>query len=150
VVDGEEDKTVWVYLEERFGSKTAINFGNFLFRLLFWHSCRRGVKGGILGLSPKQIMTGEVVHYVYCSIPFGCYCQISKEGTPRDSMLARTWGAIALGPSGKVQGGHKFYALDTRSVVVRRQWVRLLMSEAVIARIERLAFGQPSQPVYID
>ena len=36
------------------------------------------VKGGISGWSPKQVMTGEVVHYKYCSIPFGCYCQISK------------------------------------------------------------------------
>ena len=35
------------------------------------------VKGGISGWSPKQIMTGEVVHYKFCSIPFGCYCQIS-------------------------------------------------------------------------
>jgi hypothetical protein len=30
VVNGEEDETIWVYLEEWFGSKTAINFGNFL------------------------------------------------------------------------------------------------------------------------
>ncbi len=36
MVDGEEDKTNWVYLEERFGSKTAIKFGNFLFRLCFF------------------------------------------------------------------------------------------------------------------
>jgi uncharacterized membrane protein len=36
VLNGEEDETIWVYLEKRFGSKTAINFGNFLFRLLFW------------------------------------------------------------------------------------------------------------------
>jgi len=108
------------------------------------------VKGDISGWSPKQIMTGEVMHYKYCSIPFGCYCQISEEGTPHNSMSARTWGAIALGPSGNVQGGHKFYALDTRSVVVRRQCVRLPMSEAVIARIERLALGQPSQPVFTN
>ncbi len=33
---------------------------------------------------------------------------------------------------------------------MRRQWVQLLMSEAVIARIERLALGQPSQPVFTD
>jgi hypothetical protein len=108
------------------------------------------VKGGISGWSPKQIMTGEVVHYKFCSIPFGCYCQISEEGTPRNSMLARTRGAIALGPSGNVQGGHKFFALDTKSVVVRRQWVRLPMTAAVIARLERLALGQPSQPVFSD
>ena len=108
------------------------------------------VKGGIPGWSPKQIMTGEVVHYKYCCIPFGCYCQISKEGTPRNSMLARTEGAIALGPSGNAQGGHKFFTLATAEVVVRRQWVRLPMTEAVIARISLLAVGQPSQPVFTD
>ena len=95
-------------------------------------------------------MTSEVVLYKNCSFPFGSYCQISEEGTPRNSMLARTRGAISLGPSGNVQGGHKFYALDTKSVVVRRQWVRLPMTEAVIKRIESLAVGQPSQPVFTD
>ena len=65
-------------------------------------------------------------------------------------MLVRTRGAIALGPIGNAQGGHKFYTLDTRSVVVRRQWVRLPMTEALIARIELLAQDQPSQPVFTD
>jgi hypothetical protein len=60
------------------------------------------VKGGIPGWSPRQIMTGEVVYYKYYSVPFGSYCQISKEDTPRNSMLARTEGALALGPSGNV------------------------------------------------
>ena len=32
------------------------------------------VKGGILTqFGPKQIMTGEVVHYKFCSLPFGQY-----------------------------------------------------------------------------
>ena len=99
------------------------------------------VKGGISRWSPKQIMTGEVVHYKYCSIPFGCYCQISAEGTPRNSMLARTESALALGPSGNTQGGHKFWTLNTGRVVVRRQWVRLPMTVAVIARIDLMAVG---------
>ena len=102
------------------------------------------VKGGISGYSPKQIMTGEVIHYKSCSIPFGCYFQISEEGTPRNSMLARTRGAIALGPSVNTQGGHKFFTLDTRTVVVRRQWARIPMTAPVIAPIELLAWGQPS------
>ena len=41
------------------------------------------VKGGILTqFSPKQIMTGEVVHYKFFSLPFGQYFQMSKEDTP--------------------------------------------------------------------
>jgi hypothetical protein len=40
------------------------------------------LKGGIPPqFSPKQIMTGKVVHYKFCSIPFGQYCQISEEGS---------------------------------------------------------------------
>ena len=108
------------------------------------------VKGGIPGWSPKQIMTGEVVYYKYYCVPFGSYCQISKEDTPRNSMLARTEGAIALGPSSNVQGGVKFHTLATGKVVVRRQFKRLPMTDAVIARIELLAAGQPSHPVFTD
>ncbi len=71
------------------------------------------VKGGIfIQFSPKQIMTGEVVHYKFCSVPFGQYCQILEEGHPRNGFGAQTQGAIALGPSGNVQGGHKFYTLS--------------------------------------
>jgi len=41
------------------------------------------------------IMTGEVVYYKYCNIPFGCYCQISTQGTPSNSMLVRIEGVRA-------------------------------------------------------
>jgi hypothetical protein len=105
------------------------------------------VKGGIPGWSPKQIMTGKVMHYNHYCVPFGLYCQISSEDTPRNSMLARTEGAIILGPSGNAQGGIKLNTLTTDKVVVRMQYKRLPMTDAVIARIGLLAVGQPSHPV---
>ena len=109
------------------------------------------VKGGIsTQFSPRQIMTGEVVNYKFCSVPFGCYCQISNEGTPRNSMLARTEGALALRPSGNAHGEHKFWTLNTGSIVVRGQWVRLPITDTVIARIDSKARGQPAQPVFTD
>ena len=42
MVNGEEDKMIWVYLEERFRSKTSVHFGNFMFRSLLWHFRLRG------------------------------------------------------------------------------------------------------------
>ena len=109
------------------------------------------VKGGIsTQFSPKQIMTGEVVHYKFCSIALGQYCQISEEGHPRNGLGARTQGAIALGPSGNVQGGHKFYTLNTASVVVRWDWKALPMPQSVIDRLNAKAKGQPSHPVFTD
>ncbi len=41
------------------------------------------VKGGLSScLSPKQIMSGEVVDYKFCSMGFGRYCQIHEEVQP--------------------------------------------------------------------
>jgi hypothetical protein len=95
-------------------------------------------------------MTGEVVHYKFCSLPFGQYCQISEVGTPRNSLAARTQGAIAIGPSGNVQGGHKFYTLHTASIVVRRDWKALPMPQSVIDHLNAKAQGQPTYPVFTD
>jgi hypothetical protein len=61
-----------------------------------------------LKLSPKQIMLGDVVHYKFCAIGFGWYCQIHEEDQLRNGMVARTQGALSLGPSGNAQGGHNF------------------------------------------
>ncbi len=72
------------------------------------------VKGEISSrLSPKQIMSGEVVHYKFCSMDFGRYCQIHKQDQPQNSSKSRTQGAISLGPSGNSQGGNKFYTSKT-------------------------------------
>ncbi len=58
------------------------------------------VKGELsLKLSPKQIMSGEVVQYKFCSMGFGRYCQIHEEDQPCDDMVARTQGMILLGPT---------------------------------------------------
>ncbi len=79
------------------------------------------VKGGLSSrLSPKQIMSGEVVHYKFCVMGFGRYCQIHEEDQPQNNLAARTQSALSLGPSGNAQGGHKFYFLTTGKVVV--QW----------------------------
>ena len=79
------------------------------------------VKEGLLSkLSPKQIMSGEVVQFKFCAMVYGRYFQIHKEDQLRNSTAVRKQGAITLGPSGNTQGGHKFYTLNTGKVVVRQ------------------------------
>jgi hypothetical protein len=63
-------------------------------------------------------MSGEVVHYKFCAMGFGRYCQIHEEDQPQNNLAARMQGAISLGPSGNAQGGHKFYTLTTGKVAV--------------------------------
>ena len=82
MVNGEEDKTVWVYLEEQFGSKTAINFGNFLFRLLFRRSCCRGslLEGSSSGrVRTKFIPVVAVVANEVCNLAEGLVCDWAVE-----------------------------------------------------------------------
>ena len=55
------------------------------------------VKGGISeNYSPKKIMSGEVVYYKFCSMPFGAYCQILEDDQPQNILAARTQGALVL------------------------------------------------------
>jgi hypothetical protein len=95
-------------------------------------------------------MLGEVVQYKFCAMGFGRYCKIHKEDQPSNGMVARTQGAILPGPSGNVQGGHKFFTLTTGKVVICWAWTELLTSAAVIERVHLLAKGMPALPIFTD
>ncbi len=109
------------------------------------------MKGGLSSkLSPKQIMSGEVVQYKFCAMGFGRYCQIHEEDQPHNGMVARTQGAISLGPSGNAQGGHKFLTLTTGKVVICWAWTEMPTSVAVIEKVHLLAKGMPALPIFTD
>jgi hypothetical protein len=84
-------------------------------------------------LSPKTIMSGETLDYKkHLSLQIGQYCQVHEEDNPRNSQIARTKGAIYLGPSGNLQGGFKSMDLSSGKKIVRRSWAVILMPNLVI------------------
>ena len=109
-------------------------------------------KGGVSEtLSPKTIMSGETLDYKkHLRMPIGQYCQVHEEENPRNSQAARTRGAISLGPSGNLQGGYKFMALNTGKKITRRTWDVIPMPDMVIARVNVLGNDQPEQLVFTD
>jgi hypothetical protein len=108
-------------------------------------------KGGISSMSPQTIMSGEVLDYnKHLLLPFGTYCQVHEEETPRNSLVARTKGAISLGPSGNLQGGQKFMALNSGKKITRRNWDVIPMPELVIARVNALGKDQPKLLTFTD
>jgi hypothetical protein len=109
-------------------------------------------KGGISEtLSPKTIMSGEQLDYKkHLRLQIGQYCQVHEEENPRNSQVARTRGAISLGPSGNLQGGHKFLALNTGKKIVRRNWDVIPTPDTVIARVNTLGADQPELLVFTD
>jgi hypothetical protein len=85
-------------------------------------------------LSPKTIISGETLDYKkHLILEIGQYCQVNEEENPCNSQLARTKGAISLGPSGNMQGGFKFRALNTGKKIVRLSWDVIPMPDVVIS-----------------
>jgi hypothetical protein len=93
---------------------------------------------------PRGHASYSFVETVEENIAMFTKCQISEEAQPYNSLAPRTQGALASGPSDNVQGGHKFYTLNTGMVVVQRDWKVLPMPSLVIDRIHSKAQGQPA------
>jgi hypothetical protein len=109
-------------------------------------------KGGISDtLSPKTIMSRETLDYKkHLSLQVGQYCQVHEEDTPCNSQSPRTKGAILLQPSGNLQGGYKFMALNTGKKITHRSWDVIPMPDMVIARVNALGTDQPEQLIFSD
>jgi hypothetical protein len=84
-------------------------------------------------------MSGEVIDYKkHLCLPIGQYCQVHEEETPRN------------GPSGNLQGGHKFMALNTGKKITRRNWHVIPMPGLVIARVYALGSDQLKQLTFTN
>jgi hypothetical protein len=72
-------------------------------------------KGGVYDtLSRKTIMSCETLGCKnHLSLHIGQYYQVHEEDNLHNIQLARTKGAISIRPSGNMQGGFKFMALNT-------------------------------------
>jgi hypothetical protein len=102
-------------------------------------------------LSPKTIMSGEMLDYnKHLSLQLGQYCQVHEEDNPRNSQIARTKGAIYLGPSGNLQGGFKFVALSSSNKCFRCSWDVIPMPDLVIDRVNTLGRDQPQHTTFTD
>jgi hypothetical protein len=96
-------------------------------------------------------MSGETLDYKkHLSLQVGQYCQVHEEDTPRNSQSPRTKGAILLGPSGNLQGGYKFMALNTGKKITHQSWDVIPMPDTVIACVNALGTDQPKQLIFTD
>ncbi len=119
----------------------------FIVKLLNYFPAKGGVS---TQFSPKTILSGQTLNYKQCSLPFGTYCQVHEEDGPRNSLVARTSGAISVRPSSNRQGGHLFLSLNTGRVVSRRSWTVIPMPQAVIDRVNTMAKDQPQLLTFLD
>ena len=116
-----------------------------VYSVTFWLNCfppDRGIGGP---MSPREIITGVGIDYhKHCQLEFGEYVQTHEEHD--NSLSTRTVGAIALRPTGNLQGGHYFMSLSTGRRITRYAWTPLPMPKEVILRVNHLAaLGQAHQ-----
>jgi hypothetical protein len=107
-------------------------------------------KGGVSDtLSPNTIISSETLDYTkHMSLHIGQYYQVHKEDNHRNSQIARTKGAISLGPSGNLHGRFKFMALKTGEKIFHRCWDVIPMPDLVIDRVNALGHDQPPQMTF--
>ena len=91
-------------------------------------------------VSPMEALTGRKIDYkIHVRGSFGEYCQIEMPNVIKNSMQARTMGAILLHPTGNIQGTYHFYVMATGGVVARDRWVSLPIPQEVIGHMNKLA-----------
>jgi hypothetical protein len=91
--------------------------------------------------SPREIIfnTPKLDFKTVCKLPFGAYVQVHDEAMITNTMEPRTTGAINLGPTGNIQGAHKFFSLATGEILTRKKWTELPVPSEVLIRLEEMA-----------
>ncbi len=87
-------------------------------------------------LTQGNIIRQGVNYKRQCCVPFGAYCEVFEDQEQTNTMASCTWGAISLGPTGNLQGTHKFFYLTTGRVTKQRQFTKLPMPKWIIRRVE--------------
>jgi hypothetical protein len=105
---------------------------------VFWlHSFPR-VDGVSNHMSPREIMTGQRLDYArHCRFEYGEYIQTHEQHD--SSMTPCTIGALALWPTGNVQGTWYFMSLSTGRVLKQNHATQLPMPHEVIDTVHRMA-----------
>jgi hypothetical protein len=89
-------------------------------------------------ISPRELIAGLKLDYnKHCKLEFGSYVQVHEDHD--NTMQTRTTGAIALRPTGNVQGGYYFFSLTTGRRLNRNNWTDLPMPQDVIDRVHTFA-----------
>jgi hypothetical protein len=103
--------------------------------------------------SPRENFTQRAINYKRdLRVGFGDYVQVQVpiDESEYNSMKSRTEGAIAVYPTGNLQGSVKFFLLGSQKIVTRDQWVPLPMPPPVIDYLNSLAVKSPvsNDPVF--
>ena len=101
--------------------------------------------------SPRELVTGKSLNFAkHCKIAPGKYCLVHEDNLHTNTMEPRALRAVAIGGANNMQGSHRFLMLGTGSIVTRRSWTPMELTDDVIARVHELAGTEEDQHMEID
>ena len=96
-----------------------------------------------------ELLTGRSLNYnKHCKLPPGAYCFVHEENLPTNSMKERATGAIAIGPTAKLQGAYRCMSLKTGHIITRRKWTVMLVPPEAIEKVEKMAGDKDLEIVF--
>ena len=108
---------------------------------VFWLNSFPAADGISSLLSPRYIVLGKnIIYDKHIRQEFGSYVQTHEEND--NGMPERTIGAICMGPSGNMQGGHNFMSLVTGQKIHRHRWTPMPMPQEVIDLVSAMGAQQ--------
>ena len=143
----EAERTIRTLKERTRGLLATLPFENmprrmkikFVYFMVLWMNAFP-VKSGVSDkISPRELLLRWRLNYKkHCRVEPGTYCEVHDEPTPTNMMTPRTHEAIALGPTGNLQGSVKFYCIHTGRVLKRRSFTPMPMPDHVIRRVNAI------------
>lgn len=109
-------------------------------------------EGGLRGIIPREALLGQKVNFKYAlPIGFGDYAQVKyKTDVSDNTMKERTFGGIALLPTGNVEGAVKFLNLSTGAIVTSVQFEVLPIPDEIISFMNYLGERYPYDKKDLD
>jgi hypothetical protein len=93
-------------------------------------------------LPRKLLICWRLNYNKHCQVLPGTYCEVHNEPSPSNTMMPRTHKAIAVGPTGNLQGSVKFYSLDTGWIIKQWLFTPLPMPDQVIECVNAIGLRE--------
>jgi Reverse transcriptase (RNA-dependent DNA polymerase) len=156
---GDIERYIWTIKERMRCTATTVPFETMTStmtlelgkRTVFWLNAFPAADGISTTLSPRTIVTGQIVnHDQHCTYDFGEYVQTHEEHD--NTMAPRTIGALAMRPTGNAQGSYYFLSLSSGRIINWLKATPLPMPHEVIDRVRRMARQQKANRglVFLD
>ncbi len=111
----------------------------FIYFIVLWLNMFPVKTGVSATYSLRELLVRWRLEYKkHCRVLPETYCKVHDEPVPSSTMMAHTHKAIALGPTGNLQGSVKFFCLMMGWVLKRQSFMAIPMPSCIIKRIDMI------------